>query len=178
MKKFLALLLALTMVLSLAACGNKAPEATEAPAADAPAASTPATEEIPEGVVYNYTYNTYGSSLASNWNPHTWEMSSDDTVLGYLSTPFVTMSVEDSINGVYQGVYKAATSVEDVTAANQADLSKYAVKLPEGQTPETTTSGFVFEIKLNPDMKWEDGTPINADSYIYSMQQQSDPRAA
>ena len=175
MKKFLAMLLALTMVLSLAACGNKAPEATEAPAVDAPEATEAPAVETPEGVVYNYTYNTYSSSLASNWNPHTWEMSSDDVVLGYLSTPFVTMSVEDSINGVYQWVYKAATSVEDVTAANQGDLTKYPVKLPEGQTPETTTSGFVFEIKLNPDMKWEDGTPINADSYIYSMEQLLNP---
>ena len=171
MKKFLAILLALTMVLSLAACGGeKAPETT------APAAGNEATEApVVEGTVYNYTYNTYSTSLASNWNPHTWEMNADDVVLGYLSTPFVTMSVEDSINGVYQWVYKAATSVEDVTAANQADLEKYMVKLPEGQTAADTTSGFVFEIKLNPDMKWEDGTPINADSYIYSMEQLLNP---
>lgn len=49
MKKFLALLLAVVMVLSLAACGSQptaTPSATEAPAADAteaPAAETPAT---------------------------------------------------------------------------------------------------------------------------------------
>ena len=39
MKKFLALLLALTMVLSLAACGAKAPEATEAPTTAEPTAA-------------------------------------------------------------------------------------------------------------------------------------------
>ncbi len=45
MKKFLALLLALTMVLSLAACGgSEKPAETQAPAADAPAAETPAAE--------------------------------------------------------------------------------------------------------------------------------------
>ena len=46
MKKILALLLAMVMVLSLAACGAKAPEAPapEAPAADAPAAEAPAAE--------------------------------------------------------------------------------------------------------------------------------------
>lgn len=47
MKKLIALLLALTMVLSLAACGAKeeAPAATEAPAAEAPAAAeTPAAD--------------------------------------------------------------------------------------------------------------------------------------
>ena len=43
MKKFLALLLSLAMVLALAACGgNAAPAATEAPKADAPAAEAPA----------------------------------------------------------------------------------------------------------------------------------------
>lgn len=47
MKKALAMLLALTMVLALCACGSKpaaAPAATEAPAADAPAAEAPAAE--------------------------------------------------------------------------------------------------------------------------------------
>ena len=130
MKKFLAMLLALTMVLSLAACGGeKAPETT-APVAGNEGTEAPAVD----GVVYNYTYNTYSTALANNWNPHTWEVSSDDVVLSYISTPFVTMSIDDSVNGVYQWVYKAATSVEDVTAENQADLEKYMVKLPEGQT--------------------------------------------
>ena len=47
MKKLIAMLLALAMVFSLIACGQKAPEATEAPATEAPAAEAteaPATE--------------------------------------------------------------------------------------------------------------------------------------
>ena len=45
MKKIIALLLALAMVLSLAACGGKSePAATEAPKADAPAADAPVAE--------------------------------------------------------------------------------------------------------------------------------------
>ena len=47
MKKLLALLLALTMVLSLAACGGKAEEPkADAPAADAPAAAPVVVGEI------------------------------------------------------------------------------------------------------------------------------------
>ncbi len=42
MKKFLAMMLALAMVLALAACGASEPAATEAPAANAPAADAPA----------------------------------------------------------------------------------------------------------------------------------------
>ena len=44
MKKLFAILLALAMVLSLAACGASEAPATEAPKADAPAAEAPATE--------------------------------------------------------------------------------------------------------------------------------------
>ena len=47
MKKILALLLALVMVMSLAACGSSeapATEAPEAPATDAPATEAPTTE--------------------------------------------------------------------------------------------------------------------------------------
>ena len=64
MKKLMAMLLALVMVLSLAACGgSSAPAATEAPKAEAPAATeapAPATEAAPaeEGKVFNiYAWN-------------------------------------------------------------------------------------------------------------------------
>ena len=167
MKKFLALLLALTMVLSLAACGNKAPEATEAPAGETPAG--------PMAPVYDYTYHSSMTALGNNWNPHAWEMSNEDTMMSYVLAPLATMSIEDSVNGVYQWIYVAAESVEDVTADHQDALTKYGVTLPAGQTAEQTEKGFVFEIKLNPDMKWENGDIINADSYIYSMKALLDP---
>ena len=153
MKKFLALLLVLTMVLSMAACGNKA-----------------GTEEA-----VTYTYHGSTESLGTNWNPHTWDTNGDSSILSYVESPLATMSIKDSVNGVYQWVFVAAESVEDVTADHQDDLTKYEVTLPEGQSVEDTKSGFVFEIKLNPDMKWEDGTPINADTYIYSMKQLLNP---
>ena len=50
MKKLIALLLALAMVLSLAACGASEAPAAEAPKADAPAAEAPA-EKKAEGSV-------------------------------------------------------------------------------------------------------------------------------
>ena len=171
MKKFLALLLALTMALSLVACGNNTPAETTA----APAETQPTEAAAPEGVVYNYTYRTSATALGTNWNPHTWELNSDDTMLSYVSAPLATMSIEDSLNGVYQWVMVAAESITDVTADHQDDLTKYDVTLPEGQTVEDTTAGFVFEIALNPEMAWEDGTPINADTYIYSMKALLDP---
>ena len=46
MKKILALLLALTMVFALCACGGGSAPAAEAPAAEAPAAEAPAGEKV------------------------------------------------------------------------------------------------------------------------------------
>ncbi len=156
MKKALSMLLALCMLLTLAVTmGATAEEA----ASDVP----------------SYTFNSYSSSLANNWNPHTWETNADDAVRAYLSSPFVSMQAEDTENGVYQWVYEMATEIKDVTADHQDDLTKYNVTLPEGKTAADVTEGYVFEIKLNEKAKWEDGTPINADSYLYSMQQLLDP---
>ncbi len=194
-KKVVALVLASAMVLSLAACGKKgndtqttptnapaqttkAPDAGKTPDAEvtkAPDTTEPTqTPDVPAEVP-TYTYNTYSTSLGNNWNPHTWETNADDSILGYLSSPFCTMQVKDSEEGVYQWVYEMATSITDVTAAHQDDLTKYNCTLPSGKTVADVTSGYVFEIALNKDAKWQDGTPINADSYIYSMKALLDP---
>ena len=153
MKKILAIVLTLCMMFS---CCAVLAENTAAPA--------------------TYTYHTYSTALGNNWNPHTWETSADDSILSYLSSPFCTMSIKDSENGVYQWIYEMATSIEDVTAEHRDDLVKYNVALAEGDTAETAEKGYVFEIKLNPNAKWENGEAITADDYIYSMQQLLNPK--
>ena len=160
--KLLALLLAVVMVLScVAGCKKKD--------------STDATQGGDSAAKAEYTYRGYTVQLGVTWNPHTWETNYDQTIMQYLETPLVTMSVKDSEKSEYQWVYKAATSVTDVTKDHKDDLTKYKVTLPEGQTAEQTEKGYVFEIKLNPNMKWQNGTAINADTYIYSMKALLDP---
>jgi len=153
MKKTLALVLAVLMVVSMfAGCKKKV--------------------DLGDG----YTYKSYTTALGSNWNPHTWETSADSDIMAYIETPLVDMSIKNSVTGEFQWTFEAATSVEDVTAANRDKLTQYKVTLPAGMTADQVTSGYVFEIKLNPNMKWEDGTPINADTYIYSMKQLLDSK--
>ena len=174
MKKVLALLLAAVMVLAMAACGQTEPATTAAdtPAntASAPASNEPAAPEAP-AEVDSYTYNDYSSSLANNWNPHTWETNADSGMFVFLTSPLVNYTILDSEEGVYQYSYDMATSVTDVTKDNQADLEKYAVNLPEGETAADQDNGFVFELTLRPEACWADGTPITADDYVYSLQQ-------
>ncbi|MCB9498887.1 MAG: hypothetical protein H6687_03270 [Bacillales bacterium] len=120
----------------------------------------------------SYTYNTYATALANNWNPHTWETNADSAVLDYITTPLVNLTILDSENAIYQWSYDMATSVTDVTAEHQADLTTYGSTLPSGAASVADVeSGFVFEISLREGATWEDGTAINADTYIYSMQQ-------
>ena len=163
MKKLLSLVLAVVMVFGLVACGGNGGNETK------PAETTP----VADGA--EYTLNYYTEALGTVWNPHNWDTNGDSAILSYLETPLASMSILDSETGVYQWIYEAATYVKDVTAENQGDLTKYQVTLPAGKTAEEVTSGYVYEIGLNPDMKWENGTPINADTYIYSMKALLDP---
>ena len=207
MKKLLALLLVLCMVIScafvLTACkddddkknDNKIPEDEKPdPDDDKPnpdddkededdnkvvldfvAPVRPADATLPEAKIGEYTYRGGTTSLGSNWNPHTWETSADDSILGYLSSPFVTMEAKDTEEGLYQWVGEMATEIHDITAANQDKLIKYNVTLPKDKKAADITSGYVYEIKLNPNAKWQDGSIINAEDYVYSMQQLLNP---
>ena len=162
-KKILSLVLVLAMVLSLAAC-TKENKTTSDP--------TPSPE--PEKTK-TYTYKGYAQSLGSTWNPHTWENSGDSAIMQYLQTPLVDLTIEDSASDKYQWIYEMATAVTDTTKDHQSDLTKYGCNLPEGSSASSVTEGYIFDIALRQGVKWEDGTPINADTYIYSMQQLLNP---
>lgn len=175
-KKVLSLLLASVMVVSMAACGkDNAGSSDAASSGESQTGSGTGGEDQVGGAVPSYTYHLYDSALATCWNEHAWEMNADDVVRRYVTTPLVDISILDSENGVYQWVYEMATSVEDVTAAHQDDLTKYNVSFPEGQDASNTKSGYVYELKLREGACWQDGTPINADTYIYSMKQLLNP---
>lgn len=180
-KKLLALVLSCALAMSLAACGGKTPDNSATgdstnSTGNSTVESSGSGENVTQPAADTYTFYDYAPTLATDWNPHSWELSSDDAILStYLSTGFVNISILDSEEMLYQWIYEMATSVEDVTADHQDDLTKYDVTLPDGQTIEDTKEGYVFEIKLNPDAKWENGTVINADSYIYSMKQLLNP---
>ncbi len=176
MKKHIALLLAVVMTLSLVGCGNSEPSDPSTGGSSSVESSVAGgSEDATTTASDTYTYNTYMSALATNWNPHTWEMNSDSTVMGYIETPLADITVKDSEAGEYQWIFVAATDIQDVTAEHQDDLVKYNCTLPDGATAEDITESYVYEISLREEMKWADGTPINADTYIYSMQQMLAP---
>ena len=159
MKKFLALLLALAMVLSLSACGSKTPEATEAPVADAteaPVVEAPAT----------YTYNYALSTFPTLWNIHNYETSTDAEIVDYLISGFYSFDYNETLDG-YQMVPMMATEFPiDVTADY---IGQYG--LEEGAEARA------YVIKLRDDIKWENGTGITANDFIESYKRLLNPDA-
>jgi oligopeptide transport system substrate-binding protein len=147
MKKTLSILLALVMVLGLAVM--KPASAAEEP---------------------EYTYHLYMAASPINWNPHAWEMSNESELMGFIEMPMVDVTIaEDGVN--FEWVFEGAADLEDITAT-YADREKWLTPDAEGNLP---TEKLIYKIALNPNAKWADGTPINADTYIYSMQQMLDP---
>ena len=139
MKKLLAMLLAVVMVLSMAAC-NTTPSETTAPAADgttAPAADTTApVQEVEPVVLKQAEYNTTTSVMPSNWNEFTYADNTDTQIMSYIGSSFFEYdykfeddqkyNADGSVNkdaivpGAYTTNYSAATKLEDVTATVDA----------------------------------------------------------
>ena len=179
MKKILAALLALLMVVAMIACtGNTdKPEAQDTPK---PAEATKAPEQgnnQPENTDQpapeepeEFTYHLSMAASPINWNPHAWEMNNESTLMSFIEMPMTDVTIaEDGVN--FEWVFEGATGIEDVTAT-YPDREKWLTPDADGNLP---TEKLIYKISLNPDAKWADGTPINADTYIYSMQQMLDP---
>lgn len=108
----------------------------------------------------SYTYNVYMEASPTNWNPHTWEMNADSEIMSYIEMGLVDVQIAaDNVN--FEWVMEMAEDINDITAT-YADKAKWGI---------TEDAGRVWEIKLNKAAQWADGTPINADTYVYSMQQ-------
>lgn len=153
------LFLSLTACFLLAGCCEN-PDNPDQP-------NNPDRPEVPNHkfVAGDYTYRTWTDALGDNWNPNSWETNADSGMLGYVSSPFVDMAPLNTKEQTFQWVYEMATKVEDVTASCASDFEKYHVAY-EGET--VPTEQFVYEITLNPNAKWQDGTAIKADDYIES----------
>lgn len=112
-----------------------------------------------------YTLNDYTSGMTDmKWSTHTWETSDDNSIVTYITSPFYTFYLNSTKDGWSVACEMAAALPEDVTSQY---VGKYGIV--EGESLKA------WKIKLREDLTWEDGTPINADSFIYSAQELLDP---
>ena len=126
MKKYLALLLALVMVLSLCACGNSAPAATEAPAAE-PAAE-PAADDLvslaqAEGelVVYGSCEEEYLAAACENFE----KLYGIKTTYQRLSTGEVQAKIEEENGNPSADVWFGGTTDPSNVVAGEGLLEAY-----------------------------------------------------
>lgn len=112
-----------------------------------------------------YTYNNYLSSTPTTWNIH--DYSTVDFITPYTEIYLWTLVLNDTADGYEWACELAAKDPEDITA-------DYAGDETWGR-PRRRHRGLCLAHYPEPDAKWEDGSPITADDYIYSIQQLLNP---
>lgn len=138
-----------------------------------------------DDVVIKPGYRTYTSVMPSNWNELTYADNNDTQILYQIVSSFFefdyefdeskggkfnedgTINADAIVSGGFTVNYSAATKLEDVTSTVDAKW---------GYTDEQkATGGYAWKITLREDLKWDDGTPIDATDFVYTMDQQLDP---
>lgn len=119
-----------------------------------------------------YTYNDYTSQMPDVWNSI---LTSDNINIGmasYLNGSFFEYNYRyeesgEMTEGGYTVDYSAAVKLEDVTSDY---VGRYGI------TEEMAQEGHhAFAITLRDDLEWDDGTPIQAEDFVYTMAQQLSP---
>lgn len=115
-----------------------------------------------------YTYRTAMSASPETWNVHNWQTNTDSVIMGYTEMGLYDFILNEEKNG-YAIVPEMAKGEpkDDSSSITDAEEELYGVdKLEEGTK---------WVIDLNPDAVWENGDPINADTYLYSMEKMLSP---
>ena len=118
------------------------------------------------------TYNTYTSVSPSNWNELTYQDNNDTQIMSYISGSFFSFDFKfdadgEIVPGQFVVNYDGAEKLEDVT-------SEYA---GEYGVPAEAESQYAYKITLRDTLKWDDGTAITAEDFVYTMKEQLNPAA-
>ena len=170
MKRLLTLLLALVMAIGcFASCkGNNPSSSSSTPGSSSGTGDTGSSGD-PTPVEKTYTYNTYTTVSPSNWNELTYQDKNDTQIMNYLAGSFFSFDFKydskgDIIDGEFEVKYDFATALQDVTDVYGEEY---------GLDPNTPNH--VWKITIRNDGKWDDGTPIKAQDFVYSMKEQLNP---
>ncbi len=117
----------------------------------------------------NYTYNVALATSPNTWNPHTQETDVDSYILDYTAIGLYTFAF-NADRTKYEIVPEMADGEPVDVTAEYAGKAKWGI-------PSDATSGYAFKISLNKAACWQDGTPINADTYLSSMERLLNPQA-
>lgn len=182
-KKRISLLLAAVMSLSLVACGGDAADGTTGTTGVDTTVETgnagTTGENTSEVVQFegDFTWKHAVVNLPTNWNPHTYQTEDDGYLRPYIQTGLYGFVFNDELHPVEgKEPFSGYAIIPEMAAGEPVDVTgQVKAEHPEFNIPESATGGYAYTIDLNPDAVWEDGTAINADTYVYSMQQLLNP---
>ena len=134
------------------------------------AACAPEETPVTPAVFKQAEYNTTTTTMPSNWNELTYADNNDTQIMSYIGSSFYSYDFKFDadgkiVPGEFVMKYDAATKLEDVSADYVGD--KWGV--PEG------AKGYAYKITLREDLKWDDGTAIKAEDFVYTMKEQLAP---
>lgn len=108
-----------------------------------------------------YTFREFISGTTGlKWSPLTWETADDSYILGYTTTGFYDLVLNETGDGFTVLDEMALGKPRDVTAEYVGQFG-----IAQGDTARA------WRLELNPAACWENGEKIDADTYIYSYQQ-------
>ena len=117
-----------------------------------------------------YTLREYTSQMPGQWCTILSSDAVNNDMESYMTSAFYEFNYKFDadgkiVPGAYTVEYSASTKLEDVTKkyAGQYGLAADAEK------------GQAFAMTLRNDLKWDDGTPIKAADFVYTMSQQLSP---
>ncbi len=189
-KRIVALLLALVMCFALVACGDNGGTPVTSGDSNTPAnvpadnngGETPADEEeTPAGMVdtgESYIYKDSVSTLASNWNPHTYQTTDDAYLQGYIDDSLYSLIFNDENHPVEgKETFDGYTIVPAMAAEMPVDVTEeIKAEYPQFGIPDSATSSYAWKVKLRDDLQWDDGTPITANDFVESFKRLLDPK--
>ncbi len=124
--------------------------ATEAPSTETQAPATTGEEPVASAEPEEKVYRTYMSDDCPTLNAHDSVETQLQTPYNYCSSPlFRAIPAEDGINYTFVG---------DLAAELPIQIDDYN-----------------WQIKIRPEACWQNGDPINADTFMYSFKMQLDP---
>lgn len=169
-----AMVVLLLFSLVLAACGGSAPATTvptTAPAATQPTAAAPAAAEPTAAPAAEpATGGTLnGVPLPADAAPPEQQV----YIVHYDNTAdFTTIDF-------YESVYRRGGAITDVLSDPLVRLDKNFKVQPGAATEwSVDASGLVWTFKLDPNLIWNDDTPVTADDYVATLRYGADPKHA
>ena len=208
MKKVLAVVLSLALTASLfAACGDekkpatstntpaptqgteatktpdatKTPEPTQAPNATATPTPEPTPTEAPSVVEFegDFIFRDSVVTLATNWNPHTYQTSDDGYPLNDETVSSLYSLIFNDANHPIEGKepFTGYVIVPEMASGEPIDVTaKVRAEHPEFGIPESAADGYAWAVPLRTDLCFDDGTKITPETFVESFKRLPHPK--